>query len=114
MFSAISSAFGLRSAAIAQAIQRITDPSRFFTAGVFHPIELRRSSPDKVFAPYRCLMANLIAQFAGDESGATSIEYALIAVLVAIAIIGSVSALGSSLQSIFNNVSSEVSTAVQQ
>jgi pilus assembly protein Flp/PilA len=58
-------------------------------------------------------MANLVRQFAGDESGATSIEYALIAVLVAVAIIGSVSALGSSLQSIFSTVSSEVDTALQ-
>jgi pilus assembly protein Flp/PilA len=53
------------------------------------------------------------SQFADDESGATSIEYALIAVLVAVAIIGSVSALGASLQSIFSNVSSEVGTALQ-
>ena len=59
------------------------------------------------------LMANLVRQFAGDESGATSIEYALIAVLVAVAIIGSVSALGSSLQSIFSTVSTEVATALQ-
>lgn len=60
------------------------------------------------------LMTNLIRQFASDESGATSIEYALIAVLVAVAIIGSVSALGDSLQSIFLTVSSEVGTALQQ
>jgi pilus assembly protein Flp/PilA len=58
-------------------------------------------------------MANLVRQVAGDESGATSIEYALIAVLVAVAIIGSVSALGDSLQSIFSTVSSEVDTALQ-
>ena len=58
-------------------------------------------------------MANLIVQFAGDESGATSIEYALIAVLVAIGIIGSVTALGDALQSIFYAVSSEVATATQ-
>jgi pilus assembly protein Flp/PilA len=57
---------------------------------------------------------NVIRQFAGNESGATSIEYALIAVLVAVAIIGSVSALGDSLQSIFSTVSSEVGTALQQ
>jgi pilus assembly protein Flp/PilA len=58
-------------------------------------------------------MATLVRQFAGDESGATSIEYALIAVLVAVAIMGSVSALGDSLQSIFSTVSSEVDTALQ-
>jgi pilus assembly protein Flp/PilA len=58
-------------------------------------------------------MANLFRQFAGDETGVTSIEYALIAVLVAVAIIGSVSALGDSLQSIFSTVSTEVASALQ-
>ena len=67
-------------------------------------MELRRAEP----------VTNLVGRFAGDESGATSIEYALIAVLVAIAIFGSVNALGTSLQSIFTAVSSEVSTALQQ
>jgi pilus assembly protein Flp/PilA len=41
-------------------------------------------------------MVTRAKQFATDQSGATSIEYALIAVLVSIAIIGAVTALGSS------------------
>jgi pilus assembly protein Flp/PilA len=58
-------------------------------------------------------MTRISRRFAGDESGATSIEYALIAVLVAVAIIGSVTALGDSLQSIFYTVSTEVGAALQ-
>jgi pilus assembly protein Flp/PilA len=43
-------------------------------------------------------------QFIADESGATAIEYALIAVLVGIVIIGAVTALGDSLKAIFSSV----------
>jgi pilus assembly protein Flp/PilA len=49
-----------------------------------------------------------LRQFAADQSGATAIEYALIAVLVGIAIITSVTALGGSLKSIFDTVASQV------
>jgi pilus assembly protein Flp/PilA len=53
-------------------------------------------------------MVTQVKQFAWDESGATAIEYALIAVLVSIAIITAVTALGSSLGSIFDTVASTV------
>jgi pilus assembly protein Flp/PilA len=56
-------------------------------------------------------MLTRLKQFAADQSGATSIEYALIAVLVAIAIIGSVTALGNSLKSIFTSVATALNTA---
>ena len=56
-------------------------------------------------------MAPLLKRFLADQSGATAIEYALIAVLVAIAIIGAVTALGSSLKSIFDTVASTVNIA---
>jgi pilus assembly protein Flp/PilA len=39
--------------------------------------------------------------FFGDETGATSIEYALLATLVAVVIIGSVIAVGGSLNGVF-------------
>ena len=39
-------------------------------------------------------MTNLIKRFANDEDGATAIEYGLIAALIAVAIIASVTALG--------------------
>ena len=47
-----------------------------------------------------------------DESGATAIEYGLIAALVSVAAIGALSAMGTSLTSIFGTVSTQLDTAV--
>lgn len=47
-----------------------------------------------------------IAGFFGDERGATAIEYALIASLIAVAIVGALTALGTGLSSEFTEVSS--------
>jgi pilus assembly protein Flp/PilA len=52
---------------------------------------------------------NLIGRFLGDESGATAIEYGLIAALIAVVIIGAVSAVGTNLSGTFNNISANVS-----
>jgi pilus assembly protein Flp/PilA len=51
----------------------------------------------------------LIKQFFRDESGATAIEYGLIAALIAVVIIGAVTAVGTNLQGTFNNISNNVS-----
>jgi pilus assembly protein Flp/PilA len=51
-------------------------------------------------------MKNLIARFVKDESGATAIEYGLIATGIAIAIIAAVNGVGAKLITTFNNVSS--------
>ncbi len=48
-------------------------------------------------------MWNWLKQFAGDQDGATSIEYALIAAFIAIAIITAVNAIGLDLTNVFNN-----------
>jgi pilus assembly protein Flp/PilA len=50
-------------------------------------------------------MIKSIKTFVANESGATAIEYALIASLIAVAIIASISVLGSKLQNTFNEVS---------
>jgi pilus assembly protein Flp/PilA len=52
----------------------------------------------------------LLNRFITDEHGATAIEYGLIAALIAITIIGGVSALGSNLNSFFNSTATKVST----
>ena len=44
-------------------------------------------------------------KFLKDESGATAIEYGLIAALVSVAAIAALSALGSSLNTMFSSVS---------
>jgi pilus assembly protein Flp/PilA len=54
---------------------------------------------------------NTIARFANDESGATAIEYGLIAALIAVGIIAAATTLGSSLSGIFNRISSHLNTA---
>ncbi|MFZ0693540.1 MAG: Flp family type IVb pilin, partial [Alphaproteobacteria bacterium] len=46
-------------------------------------------------------MLNTIRNFWNDETGATAIEYGLIAGLVSVAAIGALSAIGTSLKGIF-------------
>ncbi|MGE3644890.1 MAG: Flp family type IVb pilin [Beijerinckiaceae bacterium] len=49
-------------------------------------------------------MKNLFARFAKDESGATAIEYGLIAGLIGVVIIGAVTALGTSINAKFSTI----------
>lgn len=48
-----------------------------------------------------------VMQVIRNESGATAIEYALIASLIAMVIIGAVTLIGTSLDAIFTDVASE-------
>ena len=50
--------------------------------------------------------------FCDDESGATAIEYGLIAALVSVAAIGAMTSLGSSVNTMFTTVSNSMNTAV--
>jgi len=54
------------------------------------------------------LMKTLLTRFAKDESGATAIEYGLIATLVAVAIIAGATALGTSLNAMFTTLSGKI------
>lgn len=49
-------------------------------------------------------MKNLISRFAKDESGATAIEYGLIAALIAVVIIGVLGQIGTQLGLTFGRV----------
>ena len=49
-------------------------------------------------------MTKFITKFVKDESGATAIEYGLIAALIAVVIIGAVTALGSTISAKFEEV----------
>jgi pilus assembly protein Flp/PilA len=53
-------------------------------------------------------MKNLIARFVNDESGATAIEYGLIATGIALAVIAAVNGVGSSLSTTFTKVSTSL------
>jgi pilus assembly protein Flp/PilA len=52
-------------------------------------------------------MTNLILRFVKDKSGATAIEYGLIAVLIGVAIIAGATALGGGLNSLFQGLADD-------
>jgi pilus assembly protein Flp/PilA len=53
-------------------------------------------------------MKNLVSRFIKDESGATAIEYGLIAAGISVAIIAVVNGLGSKLTNTFTNVTNQM------
>jgi len=53
-------------------------------------------------------MTDLFTRFVRDESGATAIEYGLIAALIAVVVIGAVTAVGTGLSSTFQTVAGSV------
>jgi pilus assembly protein Flp/PilA len=54
---------------------------------------------------------NNVARFMNDESGATAIEYGLIAALIAVGIIAAATTLGTSLSNLFNRISTKLNSA---
>jgi pilus assembly protein Flp/PilA len=56
-------------------------------------------------------MSKLFARFVKDESGATAIEYGLIAALIALAIVVGAGALGNNLSNKFNDISTKLNGA---
>jgi pilus assembly protein Flp/PilA len=53
-------------------------------------------------------MINLVSRFVKDDSGATAIEYGLIAALISVAIIGAATTMGTKLTSTFNEISGKL------
>ncbi|ABD89244.1 Flp family type IVb pilin [Rhodopseudomonas palustris] len=53
-------------------------------------------------------MKNIVARFLKDESGATAIEYGLIAAGIALAIITAVNTVGSNLSAKFTSIGSKL------
>jgi pilus assembly protein Flp/PilA len=51
-------------------------------------------------------MTKLISRFVRDESGATAIEYGLIAALIAVVIITALTSIGTNLNTKFNSIAS--------
>ena len=56
-------------------------------------------------------MKNLVAKFASDESGATAIEYGLIAALIAVAMIVGATSVGTAINAKFANVAARINAA---
>ncbi|MBV9330439.1 MAG: Flp family type IVb pilin [Alphaproteobacteria bacterium] len=53
-------------------------------------------------------MMNLFSRFLRDESGATAIEYGLIAALIAVVIITAVTSVGTNLSTTFTTVAGKI------
>ncbi len=56
-------------------------------------------------------MLKSLKNFCEDESGATAIEYGLIAALVSVAAIGALTTMGNTLNTMFGTVSNAMNTA---
>ena len=56
-------------------------------------------------------MKYLVSRFVKDESGATAIEYGLIAALIGVAIIGAATALGTQISATFDTIKTELANA---
>ena len=54
-------------------------------------------------------MTQFVSRFLKDESGATAIEYGLIASLIAVVIIGAVTSVGTKLNAQMNTIASKIS-----
>lgn len=52
-------------------------------------------------------MTKLFARFLKDETGASAVEYALIVALIAVAIIGTTSKLGTNIKDMFETISNK-------
>ena len=55
-------------------------------------------------------MQNVMARFINDESGATAIEYGLLAALIGVGIVGGASLLGNNLNESFGTIGTKVKT----
>lgn len=55
-------------------------------------------------------MTSIFKRFAADESGATAIEYGLIAALIAVVIIGTLSTIGTNLNTKLSAVATNLAT----
>jgi pilus assembly protein Flp/PilA len=56
-------------------------------------------------------MTKIFANFLKDESGATAIEYGLIAALISVALIAGASLVGNELQTVFNEIGTQLKAA---
>lgn len=53
-------------------------------------------------------MSKLVLRFLSDETGATAIEYGLIAALISVVIIGAATAVGTNLSTTFNTIATKL------
>ncbi|MBY0296014.1 MAG: Flp family type IVb pilin [Methylobacterium sp.] len=56
-------------------------------------------------------MTTLMKRFVSDESGATAIEYGLLATLIAVALIAAATTVGTNIGVMFNSVANKIKPA---
>jgi pilus assembly protein Flp/PilA len=56
-------------------------------------------------------MTKIFARFLKDESGATAIEYGLIAALISVAIVGGATTVGTQIKVLFDNIATKMTAA---
>ncbi|KJF68895.1 Flp family type IVb pilin [Rhizobium nepotum] len=56
-------------------------------------------------------MTKIFTRFLKDESGATAIEYGLIAALISVAIVGGATTVGSQIKLLFGNIATKMTAA---
>lgn len=56
-------------------------------------------------------MTKFFSRFMNDESGATAIEYGLVAALISVSIITGATSIGNQLSTLFNSVATELQDA---
>ncbi|MFC5760106.1 Flp family type IVb pilin [Rhizobium sp. GCM10022189] len=59
-------------------------------------------------------MTKLFSRFLKDESGATAIEYGLIAALISVALVAGASTLGTKIGDTFNNLGDQMQSAADK
>jgi pilus assembly protein Flp/PilA len=76
-----------------------------FAIGIGGHMNVRRTKTQRAIVVQGALTMNTFARFVKDESGATAIEYGLIAACISVAIIAVVQGVGTKLNSTFTSVS---------
>jgi pilus assembly protein Flp/PilA len=67
--------------------------------------------PLGAFANRSRTMRSFVDKLVRDESGATAIEYGLIAALISVVIIGAITLVGTNLSTVFNKVATSLAAA---
>jgi pilus assembly protein Flp/PilA len=65
----------------------------------------------RLLASKEITMSKFVTRFLKDESGATAIEYGLIAALIAVVLVGALGALGTQLSTTFATVTTKLTPA---
>jgi|GEM_PF-155944 len=72
---------------------------------------LMRIHPQVNTHTWELVMQKVMARFINDESGATAIEYGLLAALIGVGIVGGATILGNNLNASFTSIGEKVETS---